>query len=107
MPKTPHDRKFWKRIRYSGELAGTFKNSFPDLSVPTHGVAPLSHGVGNPIPRKDLLTEHLRPNAVPESPETLAATARKATRIAPAYNKGAYQYIGDIELTSPIITSKK
>jgi len=58
--------------------------------------APLSNTIpGGAAAKRDLRTEHKWKRDCEEKPETIRAIEEKAMRVAPAYNKGAVQYITD------------
>ena len=58
--------------------------------------APMSNTIpGGVAAKRDLRTEHKWKRDCQESPETVRAIEEKAMRVAPAYNKGAVQYITD------------
>ena len=58
--------------------------------------APLSNTIpGGIAAKRDLRTEHKWKRDCEEKPETIKAIEQKAMRVAPAYNKGAVQYITD------------
>jgi hypothetical protein len=58
--------------------------------------APLSNTIpGGVAAKRDLRTEHKWKRDCEEKPETIKAIEQKAMRVAPAYNKGAVQYITD------------
>jgi hypothetical protein len=55
--------------------------------------APTSDRIPGPAPAKELLHEHKWKQGVEETEATVREMRRKATQIAPAYNKGALQYL--------------
>lgn len=58
--------------------------------------APLSNTIpGGIAAKRDIRTDHKWKRDHEEKPETIAAIEEKAMRVAPAYNKGATQYITD------------
>ena len=58
--------------------------------------APLSNTIpGGIAAKKDVLNDHKWKRDHEERPETIKAIEEKAKRVAPAYNKGATQYITD------------
>jgi hypothetical protein len=58
--------------------------------------APLSNTIpGGIAAKRDIRTDHKWKRDHEEKPETIKAIEDKANRIAPAYNKGATQYITD------------
>ena len=58
--------------------------------------APLSNTIpGGIAAKKDVLNDHKWKRDHEERPETIKAIEQKAKRVAPAYNKGATQYITD------------
>lgn len=62
-------------------------NSIPDYREGTRSTVPLGNTIGNGY--KNGIMENLHK----ESPETQKEILAKAKRLAPAYSKGAYQYI--------------
>ena len=73
-------------------------NRIPDYSVEEH--LPLSNGFA-PTPGKNTMME----KRYRESEKVRAEIENKASRIAPAYNKGSAQYINDGD--SPVYIGKK
>jgi hypothetical protein len=67
-------------------LEATSKQRAPEL-VPT------SDRIPGPVSARDLLHAHKWKQGVQETTATIKEMHRKATRIAPAYNKGALQYL--------------
>ena len=67
-------------------LEATSKQRTPEL-VPT------SDRIPGPVSARDLLHAHKWKQGVQETTATIKEMHRKATRIAPAYNKGALQYL--------------
>jgi hypothetical protein len=58
--------------------------------------APLSNTIpGGIAAKRDIRTDHKWKRDHEEKPETIKAIEEKAMRVAPAYNKGATQYITD------------
>lgn len=58
--------------------------------------APLSNSIpGGIAAKRDVLNDHKWKRDQQETPETVRAIEEKAKRVAPAYNKGATQYITD------------
>lgn len=58
--------------------------------------APLSNTIpGGIAAKRDVLNDHKWKRDQQETPETVRAIEEKAKRVAPAYNKGATQYITD------------
>ena len=58
--------------------------------------APLSNAIpGGVAAKRDLRNDHKWKRDHEERPETIKAIEEKAQRVAPAYNKGATQYITD------------
>ena len=58
--------------------------------------APLSNTIpGGVAAKRDIRTDHKWKRDHEEKPETIEAIEKKAMRVAPAYNKGAVQYITD------------
>ena len=58
--------------------------------------APLSNTIpGGIAAKRDIRTDHKWKRDHEERPETIKAIEEKAQRVAPAYNKGATQYITD------------
>jgi hypothetical protein len=73
----------------------TSKKFSYSLSVESNA-APLSNTIpGGIAAKRDLRTEHKWKRDCEEKPETIRAIEEKAMRVAPAYNKGAVQYITD------------
>lgn len=62
-------------------------NSIPDYRADQRSTVPLGNTIGNGY--KNGIMENLHK----ESPETQKEILAKAKRLAPAYSKGAYQYI--------------
>ena len=61
---------------------------------PDRKVAPCSNGFGDQVTKKRSVLE-LPPNATPEEIAAWEEANRKAKCVAPAYNKGGYQYISN------------
>lgn len=59
----------------------------------TPNLVPTSDCVPAPVFARDLLHGHRWRRGAEETSETVGAMRRKATQIAPAYNKGALQYL--------------
>ena len=59
----------------------------------TPNLVPTSDCVPGPVSAKDLLHAHRWKRGAEETSETVKAMRRKATQIAPAYNKGGLQYL--------------
>lgn len=76
----PEQRKLKK-----ASVGGNVRNSIPDYRV--DNPLELSNGIGNGYKRGILANLHK------EKPEVQQAILEKAKRTAPAYSKGAYQYI--------------
>ena len=58
--------------------------------------APMSNSIpGGIAAKRDVLNDHKWKRDHQEKPETVQAIQEKAMRVAPAYNKGATQYITD------------
>ena len=76
----PEQRKLKK-----ASVGGNVRNSIPDYRV--DNPLELSNGIGNGYKRGVLANLHK------EKPEVQQAILEKAKRTAPAYSKGAYQYI--------------
>ena len=84
------------------EKVGYFKPRSPkskkfsySLAVESN-VAPLSNTIpSGAAAKRDIRTDHKWKRDHEEKPETIKAIEAKAMRIAPAYNKGAVQYITD------------
>lgn len=75
--------------------AKTNKKFTYSLAVESNA-APLSNTIpGGVAAKRDLRTEHKWKRDCEEKPETIKAIEEKAMRVAPAYNKGAVQYITD------------
>lgn len=62
--------------------------------------APTSDRIPGATPVKDLIHSHRWKRGAEESPSTVAEIRRKATRIGPAFNKGALQYLPSAGVTS-------
>ena len=68
----------------------------------TPNLVPTSDCVPGPVSARDLLHAHRWKRGAGETSETVKAMRRKATQIAPAYNKGALQYLpGGIDKDLP------
>ncbi len=63
--------------------------------------APTSDRIPGPAPVKDLIHAHKWKRGAEETAATVAEIRRKASRIGPAYNKGAVQYLPSAGLDSP------
>jgi len=59
----------------------------------TPNIAPTSDRIPGPASARDLLHEHKWKQGAEETEATTREMRRKATQIAPAYNKGALQYL--------------
>jgi hypothetical protein len=59
----------------------------------TPKLVPTSDRVPAPVSARDLLHAYRWKRGAEETSETIKAMRRKATQIAPAYNKGALQYL--------------
>ena len=57
--------------------------------------APTSDRIPGPAPADDFMHAHKWKRGVGEKESTVKEIRRKASRIAPAYNKGALQYLPD------------
>jgi hypothetical protein len=107
--KTEYQRKREATVKAARELETTKKRFGLGEPGPLRGVSPspleatskqrapklvpTSDRIPGPVPAKDLLHAH---KWKPEAEETAATTKemrRKAAQIAPAYNKGALQYL--------------
>ena len=96
------------KARLGIDAAGPPKGSMPsplatDTQRRTPNTAPTSDRIPGPAPAKDLLHQHKWKQGAEEAEATVREMRRKATRIAPAYNKGALQYLPkgiDTELPS-------
>ena len=78
--------------------SSSLKGVTPDpLIVDTHRRTPKTAPTSDRIPgsaaAKDLLHEHRWKQGAEETETTVREMRRKATQIAPAYNKGALQYL--------------
>ena len=83
------------------KMIGALKNKHGEraykIEIPsykTESNAPLSNGFGNCY-KRDILNEHKWKRDRQETKETVAEIQRKAARTAPAFSKGAYQYVTD------------
>jgi len=88
------------RLRIVG--ASSVKGVIPSpLIAETHRRTPKTAPTSDRIPSsasvKDLLHEHRWKEGTEETEATVREMRRKATRIAPAYNKGALQYLPNTE----------
>jgi hypothetical protein len=57
--------------------------------------APTSDRIPGPAPAKDFMHAHKWKRGATETEATVKEIRRKASKIAPAYNKGALQYLPD------------
>jgi hypothetical protein len=82
------------KVGYRKPSKTTKKFSY-SLTVESNA-APLSNTIpGGVAAKRDIRTEHKWKRDCQEKPETVRAIEEKAMRVAPAYNKGAVQYITD------------
>jgi hypothetical protein len=107
--KTEYQRKQEAKAKAALELAATRKRHGLDGPGPLRGaipspleatahrrmpkLVPTSDRVPGSVPARDLLHAHRWKRGAEETSETIMAMRRKATQIAPAYNKGALQYL--------------
>ena len=83
-----------ERVGYHKPTKSKKKFSY-SLAVESNA-APLSNTIpGGIAAKRDKLTDHKWKRGAEESAATVKAIEEKAKRIAPAYNKGAVQYITD------------
>lgn len=80
-----------KRAPRRKPLKGSSRNlpDFSDYRKPN--LPPCGNGFGNGLTTNNSIMANLHK----EKEETVAEIERKATRTAPLWNKGGYQYIGD------------
>lgn len=86
-----------KSVGYEGKRKNVDRSYNFDVSITAYrpgNAAPLSNAIGNGFRGKSVDDYKWRKD-MSESKETIAEIERKKTRIAPAYNKGATQYITD------------
>ena len=82
------------KVGYRKPVKSAKKFSY-SLAVESNA-APLSNTIpGGVAAKRDIRTDHKWKRDHEETPETIAAIEEKAMRVAPAYNKGATQYITD------------
>lgn len=82
------------KVGYRKPAKSTKKFSY-SLSCESNA-APLSNTIpGGIAAKRDIRTDHKWKRDHEEKPETIKAIEEKAMRVAPAYNKGATQYITD------------
>jgi hypothetical protein len=82
------------KVGYRKSTQSSKKFSY-SLAVESNA-APLSNTIpGGIAAKRDIRTDHKWKRDHEEKPETIAAIEEKAMRVAPAYNKGATQYITD------------
>ncbi len=107
--KTEHQRKQEAKAKAAHELEATKKRlglgepgplrgaSTSPLEATSHrrtpNLVPTSDRVPGPVSARDLLHAHRWKRGAQETSETVKAMRRKATQIAPAYNKGGLQYL--------------
>jgi hypothetical protein len=98
MTKKESYDKFLIRVGYvKGKYHSNNVNELPNLKIENRpGVAALS----NTIPagggfRKDIDEYRWKTTGTSEKPATIREIENKRNRLAPEYNKGAYQYITD------------
>lgn len=90
MQNTRHAR-FLKRmgVTRKSDFRGSWEGSF--LSIPTNVTAPTSDTIGSGYKRT--IDDYKWRRGTPEKESTIKEIEAKKGRIAPAYNKGAYQYV--------------
>jgi hypothetical protein len=86
------------KAKFGIKKAGPLRGARPSpLAADTRrrapNIAPTSDRIPGPSAAKDLLHEHKWKQSAEESVPTISEMRRKATQIAPAYNKGALQYL--------------
>jgi hypothetical protein len=82
------------KVGYRKPTKSTKKFTY-SLAVESNA-APLSNTIpGGAAAKRDIRTDHLWKRDRQESAATVKAIEEKAMRVAPAYNKGATQYITD------------
>jgi hypothetical protein len=107
--KTAYQRKQEAKAKAARELEATKKRLGLGESGPLRGatpspleatphrrapnLVPTSDCIPGPVSAKDLLHAHRWKRGAQETSETVKAMRRKATQIAPAYNKGGLQYL--------------
>jgi hypothetical protein len=107
--KSEYQRKQAAKAKAALELEATKKRLGLDGPGPLRGavpspleatahrrtpkLVPTSDRVPGPVSARDLLHAHRWKRGAEENAETVRAMRRKATQIAPAYNKGALQYL--------------
>ena len=79
-----------------GPLKGVTTSPLEATTIPrTPKLVPCSDRIPGALPAKDLLHAHKWKRGVEETAATTKEMRRKAAQIAPAYNKGALQYLPD------------
>lgn len=87
-------KKFLESVGYTGKRKA--RVSFPNLKVENgDGVAELSDNIPGAGGYKRSVDDYKWKRDVVESVSTIAEIEKKKMRVAPAYNKGATQYITD------------
>jgi len=97
-------KKFLASVGYHGKPNRKFHSTMPDLTVENTNVAPLSNAIPANGYKRSVDDWKWKRDRV-ESVETVKEIERKKTRIAPAFNKGANQYI--TEGTDPTTLGRK
>ena len=88
-------QKFLASVGFFGKRKNVDRSyNMPDLSCPSNA-APLSNVIDAGGGYKRSVDDHKWKRDRAEKPDTVKEIERKKTRIAPAYNKGATQYITD------------
>ena len=91
----PKTNELLERVGYFKAKKTQPKKFSYSLAVESNA-APLSNTIpGGIAAKKDVLNDHKWKRDHEERPETIKAIEEKAKRVAPAYNKGATQYITD------------
>jgi hypothetical protein len=95
--KAAHELEATKKRLGLGE-PGPLRGASPSpLEAKSHrrtpNLTPTSDCVPGPVAASDLLHAHRWKRGAEETSETVKAMRKKATQIAPAYNKGALQYL--------------
>jgi hypothetical protein len=86
------------KARFGIDAAGPLKGATPsplaaDTQQRAPKTAPTSDRIPGSAPARDLLHEHKWRRGAEEPEPTVREMHRKSTQIAPAYNKGALQYL--------------
>lgn len=88
-------KKFLASVGYHGEPRRKYHSTMPDLKVDNGpNVAPLSDAIPSNGFKRSVDDWRWKRDRE-ESAATIAEIERKKTRVAPAFNKGAVQYITD------------